>query len=293
VAACILNDGFFSGKHMAAGLSHPPHIAFVGAGNMASSIIGGLIESGHPAECISAADPFPVSLERLREIAPVATYSDNLAAVQVADIIILAVKPQVMAAATDSIATAVQSNRSLVISIAAGVTIASMQARLGPEAAIVRCMPNTPALVGCGASGLFANDKTSAKQREFAQLVLSAVGITCWVESEPELDAITALSGSGPAYFFLFIEAMVDAGIALGLDAKTARTLALQTSLGASRMAIESDVDLVELRRRVTSPGGTTERAIQSFELDGLRKIVAKAMCAAADRAAEMAREMG
>jgi pyrroline-5-carboxylate reductase len=266
VAPCILNDGFFSGKHMAVGQSHPPHIAFVGAGNMASSIIGGLIESGHPAECISAADPFTGSLERLREIAPVATYSDNLAAVQNADIIILAVKPQVMAAATDSIATAVQSNRALVISIAAGVTIASMQARLGPEAAIVRCMPNTPALVGCGASGLFANDKTSAKQREFAQLVLSAVGTTCWVDSEPELDAITALSGSGPAYFFLFIEAMVDAGIALGLDERTAHALALQTSLGASRMAIESDVDLVELRRRVTSPGGTTERAIQSFE---------------------------
>jgi pyrroline-5-carboxylate reductase len=278
---------------MAVGLSHLPHIAFVGGGNMASSIIGGLIESGHPAGCISAADPFPASLERLREIAPVATYSDNLAAVQVADIIILAVKPQVMAEATASIAAAVQTNCSLVISIAAGVTIASMQARLGPEAAIVRCMPNTPALIGCGASGLFANDKTSVEQRKFAQLVLSAVGITCWVNSEPELDAITALSGSGPAYFFLFIEAMINAGIELGLDVKTARTLALQTSLGASRMACESDVDLVELRRRVTSPGGTTERAIQCFEQDGLRGIVAKAMYAAADRATEMAREMG
>jgi pyrroline-5-carboxylate reductase len=293
VAPCILNDSFFTGKHMAIGHLHPPHIAFVGAGNMAGSIIGGLIESGHPADCISAADPLPASLERLREIAPVAIYGDNLAAVQVADIIILAVKPQVMAAATDSIAAAVQANRSLVISIAAGVTIASMQARLGPAAAIVRCMPNTPALIGCGASGLFANDKTSAKQREFAQLVLSAVGITCWVDSEPELDAITALSGSGPAYFFLFIEALVNSGIALGLDGKMARTLALQTSLGASRMALESDLDLVELRRRVTSPGGTTERAIQSFEQDGLRNIVSKALCAAADRAAEMAREMG
>lgn len=278
---------------MAIGHSHPPHIAFVGAGNMASSIIGGLLESGHPANCISAADPFPASLERLRAIAPVAIYSDNLAAVQVADIIILAVKPQMMAEATDSIAAAVRANRSLVISIAAGVTIASMQARLGPAAAIVRCMPNTPALIGCGASGLFANDKTSAEQREFAQLVLSAVGITCWVYSEPELDAITALSGSGPAYFFLFIEALVNSGIELGLDGKTARTLALQTSLGASRMALESDLDLVELRRRVTSPGGTTERAIQSFEQDGLRNTVANALRAAADRAVEMAREMG
>jgi len=278
---------------MAAGLAHPPHIAFVGAGNMAGSIVGGLIESGHPANRISAADPFPVSLERLREIAPVAVFSDNSAAVSGADIIILAVKPQVMGEATDSIAAAVKANRAMVISIAAGVTIASMQARLGPEAAIVRCMPNTPALIGCGASGLFANDKTSTKQREFAQLVLSAVGITCWVDSEAELDAITALSGSGPAYFFLFIESMVDAGITLGLDAKTAHILALQTALGASRMALESDVDLQELRRRVTSPGGTTERAIQSFEQDGLRQIVTRAMRAATDRAAEMAREMG
>ncbi len=278
---------------MAVELSHPPHIAFVGAGNMASSIIGGLIASGHPADRMSAADPFPTSLERLREIAPVAVYSDNVAAAHGADIIILAVKPQVMAQATASIATTVRASGSLVISIAAGITIASMLARLGPKTAIVRCMPNTPALIGCGASGLFANDQTSARQREFAQYVLSAVGITCWVNSEAELDAITALSGSGPAYVFLFIEAMVAAGIELGLDANTAQQLALQTSLGASRMAQESDVDLAELRRRVTSPGGTTERAIQSFEQHGLRKVVANAMRAAADRAAEMAQELG
>ena len=271
----------------------PPHIAFVGAGNMASSIIGGLIGSGHPAARISAADPFPASIARLRDIAPVNVFSDNVAAVHGADIIILAVKPQVMAEATASIASAVRASGALVISIAAGVTIDSMLARLGPATAIVRCMPNTPALIGCGASGLFANENTSPQQREFAQYVLSAVGITCWVSSETELDAITALSGSGPAYLFLFIEAMVAAGIGLGLDAKTAQQLALQTSLGASRMALESDVDLVELRRRVTSPGGTTERAIESFEHDGLRTLVTNAMRAAADRAAEMAQELG
>lgn len=260
---------------------------------MASSIIGGLIESGHPADRISAADPYPATLEQLRKLAPIAVYSDNVAAVRGAQIIILAVKPQVMAEVTDSIAKAVQASGALVISIAAGVTIASMQARLGPQAAIVRCMPNTPALLGCGASGLFANEKTSAQQRQFAQLVLSAVGITCWVSSEQELDAITALSGSGPAYFFLFLEAMVEAGVELGLDVLTAQQLALQTSLGAARMAVESDVGLVELRRRVTSPGGTTERAIQSFEQDGLRTTVTKAMRAAAERAAEMARDLG
>jgi pyrroline-5-carboxylate reductase len=278
---------------MADALSQLPRIAFVGAGNMASSIIGGLIASGHCADHISAADPFPASLDRLREIAPVAVHSNNASAVAGADIIILAVKPQVMAEATDSIAVAVQTRGSLVISIAAGVTIDSMQARLGPTAAIVRCMPNTPALLGCGASGLFANSNVSEQQREFAQHVLSAVGITCWVNSEPELDAITALSGSGPAYFFLLTEAMVDAGVALGLNRDTATQLAKQTGLGAARMALESDVDLAELRRRVTSPGGTTERAIQSFENDKLRDVVSRAMRAASDRAVEMSREMG
>lgn len=278
---------------MADGHSQLPRIAFVGAGNMASSIIGGLLESGHPGDHISAADPFPASLERLRDIAPIAIHSDNTAAVQGADIVILAVKPQVMATATASIAAAVRQQGSLVISIAAGVTINSMQARLGPTAAIVRCMPNTPALLGCGASGLFANHNVSDRQREFAQNVLSAVGITRWVNSEAELDAITALSGSGPAYFFLLTEAMVDAGVALGLDRDTATALAMQTSLGAARMALESDVDLVELRRRVTSPGGTTERAIHSFEQDRLRDVVSRAMRAAADRAVEMSMEMG
>jgi pyrroline-5-carboxylate reductase len=260
---------------------------------MASSIIGGLIESGHPATAIAAADPFPASLEKLQEIGPVAVYSDNTQAVQGADIIILAVKPQVMAEATQSIAAAVKANNAVVISIAAGVTIASMAKRLGEEAAIVRCMPNTPALVGCGASGLYANDKTSIQQREYAQLVVTAVGTSCWVDTEQELDAITALSGSGPAYFFLFMEAMIDAGIALGLDRETSAQLAMQTGLGASRMALENDIDLAELRRRVTSPGGTTQRAIESFEKDGLRDVVSRAMQAAADRAAEMAREMG
>ena len=270
-----------------------PHIAFIGAGNMASSIIGGLIESGHPAGKISAADPFAPSLERLREIAPVNLCADNAEAAAAADVVIMAVKPQVMAEAINSIARAVRSRRALVISIAAGITITSMQARLGPEAAIVRCMPNTPALLGCGASALFANNRVSALQRDYAEAILSAVGISCWVPDELSLDAITALSGSGPAYFFLFMEAMIDAGVQLGLDRATATTMTMQTALGAARMALESDVDLVELRRRVTSPAGTTERAIQSFEDNGLRTLVNGALQAAADRAAEMAREMG
>jgi len=270
-----------------------PHIAFIGAGNMASSIIGGLIESGHPAGLISAADPFPASLERLTEIAPVNVCADNATAVAGADVVIMAVKPQVMGEATNSIARAVRARRALVISIAAGVTITSIQARLGPEAAIVRCMPNTPALLGCGASAMFANAHVSTRQREHAEAILSAVGIASWVPEESALDAITALSGSGPAYFFLFMEAMIDAACELGLDRETATTMALQTGLGAARMARESDVDLVELRRRVTSPGGTTERAVESFENDGLRTLVTNALRAAAQRSAELAREMG
>lgn len=270
-----------------------PTIAFVGAGNMASSIIGGLLDSGHPAARLHAADPFPASLERLREMGPVGLHSDNAAAVADADVVIMAVKPQVMAEASASVAAAVQANGALVISIAAGVTVDSMLARLGPGTAIVRCMPNTPALLGCGASGLYANAHVSDRQRAHAQNILGAVGSTCWVDTEQALDAITALSGSGPAYFFLFMEAMIDTGCEFGLARDTATALATQTALGAARMARESDVDLVELRRRVTSPAGTTERAIQSFEADGLREIITRAMQAAADRAAEMAREMG
>jgi pyrroline-5-carboxylate reductase len=268
-------------------------IAFVGAGNMASSIIGGLVQSGHLAANIRAADPFPASLERLLQIAPVTACADNAEAVADAEVVILAVKPQVMAEAMNSIAPAVKANGALVISIAAGITIASMQQRLGETAAIVRCMPNTPALLGCSASALYANPRVSDLQREYAQGILGAVGITRWVPEESALDAITALSGSGPAYFFLLMEAMIDAGCELGLDRDTATAMATQTALGAARMAVDSEVDLVELRRRVTSPGGTTERAVQSFERSGLRTTVSAAMHAAADRAAEMAREMG
>ncbi len=270
-----------------------PHIAFVGAGNMASSIIGGLVEAGHPPERISAADPFPASLEKLRQLAPVAVFEDNAQAIAGADVVILAVKPQVMAELLPGIADAVRENGALVISIAAGITLQSMQDRLGAETAIVRCMPNTPALLRCGASGLYASEQVSEQQKAHAERILSAVGITAWVDSETDLDTVTALSGSGPAYFFLFMEAMIDRASAMGLERDTAAQLCMQTALGAARMALENEVDLVELRRRVTSPGGTTERAVESFEHGGLRGIVSDALQAAADRAAEMAREMG
>jgi pyrroline-5-carboxylate reductase len=260
---------------------------------MASSIVGGLLDSGHAAQALSVADPFPESLERIQSLGALKTHSNNADAVTGAQVVILAVKPQVMADVTASISSAVEESNAVVISVAAGVTIDTMQQRFGGNAAIVRCMPNTPALLGCGATGLYANDLTSSSQRELAQYILDAVGLTCWVEEEKQLDAITALSGSGPAYFFLFLEAMIDAACDLGLDKDTATKLACQTALGASRMALEDESDLVELRRRVTSPGGTTERAVASFEESALRDVVTNAMRAAADRAAEMAREMG
>ncbi|MEH6589427.1 MAG: pyrroline-5-carboxylate reductase [Halioglobus sp.] len=270
-----------------------PRIAFIGAGNMASSIIGGLLESGHPASHISAADPYPGSLEKLQAIAPITVGDDNATVAAGADVIILAVKPQVMAEATASIRGEVQASGAVSISIAAGITIDAMQTRLGSDAAIIRCMPNTPALLGCGASALFANTHTSPTQKTYAQTILSAVGLTSWVDSEAQLDAITALSGSGPAYYFLFMEAMIASGVAMGLDKETATAMTLQTALGAARMAKEGDVDLAELRRRVTSPGGTTERAVEAFEQGDIRGLVDHAMQAALIRAEEMAKEMG
>jgi pyrroline-5-carboxylate reductase len=260
---------------------------------MATSIVGGLVEAGHPPDHIRAADPFPQSLEKLQQVAPVVTCEDNNTAVRDADVVILAVKPQVMADVCQDIAPSVSDSAPVVISIAAGITIDSMLSWLGQDTAVVRCMPNTPALLGCGATGLFANANVSQQQRAHAEQVLSAVGILNWVPLERNLDAVTALSGSGPAYFFLFVEAMIEAGVGQGLERETATELALQTALGAARMASENEVDLVELRRRVTSPGGTTQAAIESFEEAGLRQVVSNAMQAAADRAEAMAREMG
>ena len=260
---------------------------------MAASIIGGLVDAGHPAQRIRAADPHAETLQRLSATAPVIACGDNNEAVAGADVVILAVKPQVMATGCADIAPALANGNTLVISIAAGITLESMQGWLGETTAIVRCMPNTPALLGCGASALYASAQVSAQQQEWAASILDAVGITEWVESEADLDPVTALSGSGPAYFFLFMEAMIDAAVEQGLPRDTATRLTLQTCLGASRMALENEVDLAELRRRVTSPGGTNQAAVESFESSGLRDLVGSAMQAAADRARAMAKEMG
>ena len=268
-------------------------IGFIGGGNMASSIIGGLVASGVSASNIWASDPNADSLAKLREVAAVHTGSDNNALISQVNVVILAVKPQLMKVVALDIAAAVQTHQPLIITIAAGVASASLATWLGGSpAAIVRCMPNTPALVRSGATGLYANDQVSAAQRRQASTILEAVGLALWVDNEAQLDAVTAVSGSGPAYFFLVMEAMQAAGRDMGLSAEVAQQLTLQTALGAAKMAVASDVDVGELRRRVTSPKGTTERAINILEDGGLRQLFAHALDGARVRAEELAIEL-
>jgi len=271
---------------------HSHTIGFIGAGNMASAIIGGLIDQGFPAHHIWAADPYAESLEKLKAIAPVHTSQDNKHVIAQADIVVLAVKPQQMKAVCTDIQASLALKKPLIISIAAGITCTMLEQWISSTAALVRCMPNTPALVQTAASGLFANRNVSAHQRESSESLLNAIGISHWVAEESLLDAVTALSGSGPAYFFMLMELMIASGEKLGLDADTAKALTLQTALGAAKMALNSDVDAKELRRRVTSPNGTTEAAIKSFEADQFAAIVDRALSAADARSKSLAEEM-
>ncbi|KAI2679140.1 pyrroline-5-carboxylate reductase [Pseudomonas sp. TNT3] len=266
-------------------------IAFIGAGNMAASLIGGLRAKGLDATQIRASDPGAETRARVNAEHGIEVFADNADAIQGADVVVLAVKPQAMKAVCEAIRPSLKPNQ-LVVSIAAGITCASMNNWLGDQP-IVRCMPNTPALLRQGVSGLFATGQVTAEQREQAQELLSAVGIALWLNEEQQLDAVTAVSGSGPAYFFLLIEAMTAAGVKLGLPAEIAAQLTLQTALGAAHMAVASDVDAAELRRRVTSPAGTTEAAIKSFQAGGFEALVEKALGAAAHRSAEMAEQLG
>ncbi|HCS43183.1 MAG TPA: pyrroline-5-carboxylate reductase [Pseudomonas sp.] len=266
-------------------------IAFIGAGNMAASLIGGLRAKGLDAGQIRASDPGAETRAKVNAEHGIDVFADNAEAIQGADVVVLAVKPQAMKAVCEAIRPTLQPHQ-LVVSIAAGITCASMNNWLGAQP-VVRCMPNTPALLRQGVSGLFATAEVTAEQRQQAQELLSAVGIALWLNEEQQLDAVTAVSGSGPAYFFLLIEAMTAAGVKLGLPADIAAQLTLQTALGAAHMAVASDVDAAELRRRVTSPAGTTEAAIKSFQAGGFEALVEKALGAAAHRSAEMAEQLG
>lgn len=267
-------------------------IGFIGGGNMAASIIGGLLASGIDAENIRSGDPNADSLSKLSALGNIQTSQDNHAIIPGCDVIVMAVKPQLMKTVASEISALVQQHRPMIISIAAGITSDSLNRWLGGNLAIVRCMPNTPALLRCGATGLYANDAVSEQQRHLAEKIMQATGLALWVDNEADLDAVTAVSGSGPAYFFLLMEAMQATGEKLGLNSEIAAKLSQQTALGAARMALESNVDVAELRRRVTSPKGTTERAITIFEDGGFRQLVDAALSGAALRAEELGREL-
>ena len=263
-------------------------IAFIGGGNMARSLIGGLVARGVPAASIRVAEPVPELRDSLARDFGVHTFTDNATAAANATTWVFAVKPQVMRAVCEALVPAAQAVRPLVVSIAAGITAAQLERWLGGSIAVVRTMPNTPALLGAGVTGLFANDCVDAVQRAQVEDLLEATGKTVWIDEEQRMDAVTAVSGSGPAYVFLLAEAMQAAGEAEGLSGEAARTLVQQTILGAARMLVENDEMPSELRRRVTSPGGTTQAAIENFEAGGFRELVASAIHAATERGRQL-----
>jgi pyrroline-5-carboxylate reductase len=272
-------------------------IAFIGGGNMARSLIGGLLKTGIASSAISVAEPRADARQDLGREFGVACFAENRLAAADADVLLLAVKPQIMPSLHAELRDSLQRHRPLLISIAAGVRVDQLERWFGHGLPIVRCMPNTPALIGAGATGLYANNRVSPAQRAQAQHMLDAVGLTRWIDDERLMDTVTAVSGSGPAYFFALVEALEDAAVAQGMPRETARALAAQTCLGAGRMMVESGEDPAVLRQRVTSPNGTTQAALESFAADGLPRITARAVAAATRRGEEMAaaldKEMG
>lgn len=276
------------GIHYLAGMTQDS-IAFIGGGNMARSLIGGLVARGRAATTLRVAEPVPALRDALAADFGVATLATAPEAAAGAGTWVLAVKPQVLREVCGSLAGLAQAQRPLVVSIAAGITTAQIDRWLGGGQAVVRTMPNTPALVGAGATGLYANPAVAGDQRLAAEILMQATGITAWIPDEALMDAVTAVSGSGPAYVFLLAEAMQAAGEAQGLAPDTARRLVVQTLLGASRMLDESGDAAALLRQRVTSPGGTTQAAVESFEADGFRTLVDRAIAAATRRGRELA----
>lgn len=267
-------------------------IAFIGGGNMATSLVGGLLAAGTTPASILIAEPDADRRSFLSRQFGIATTASNLETLQ-QDVVVLSVKPQMMRAVCRQLAASENAGTPLYVSIAAGIRTNAIARWLGGTADIVRCMPNTPALIRCGATALYADESVSEAQRQLASTILGAAGITVWVDKEDLMDAVTAVSGSGPAYYFLLMEAMQTAAVSLGLDPETAGKLIIQTALGAARMADESDIGLAELRARVTSRGGTTAAAISSFEDNRFHINVSKAIHAAYNRSRELADELG
>lgn len=267
-------------------------IAFIGGGNMGRSLIGGLIAKGVRAAQIVVADPYAPTRQTLESDYNVQTVDSNLDAVRDANVVLLAVKPQELRKVVTAMQKEILHRRPLLISVAAGILAADIQHWAG-GAAVVRCMPNRPALQGCGVTALYANTGVSGSERALAEQILGAVGATLWVERETDMDTVTAISGSGPAYFFLLIEMLEAAGQSLGLPAQVARKLAVETAYGSGFMARATTDSPATLREQVTSKGGTTEAALRHLEASNVRAIFAQAVAAAAQRSAQLAKELG
>lgn len=268
-------------------------VGFIGGGNMASSLVKGLIASGHSTDLLWVSDTNQDALHDLQTTLKVNITDNNIDLVNKVDVVVLAVKPQVLRSVAEQINRALKMRKILVVSIVAGIVQDSLAEWIGIDIAIVRCMPNTPALVRTGATALYANNNVNDEQKDLAENILRAVGICLWVEHESQLDAVTAVSGSGPAYYFLLMEAMEYAALELGLTEHVARLLIQQTALGAAKIALESEETPGQLRERVTSPGGTTEEAIKMFDQGGFTQLVSKALHAARDRSIDMSKELG
>jgi pyrroline-5-carboxylate reductase len=262
------------------------HIVFIGGGNMASALIAGLLREGFGAEKISAIEHNVDAQHRLHSEFRIAVGAELNEAAVAADVVVLAVKPQQLQSVAGQLKPLL--NKQLVVSIAAGIRASTLSAWLGGYDLVVRTMPNTPAMIGAGVTALFALPAVSALQRSQAEMIMEAAGSVVWLEQEALMDAVTAVSGSGPAYVFYFMEAMQQAGMDLGLSADAARQLTLETFLGAAKLAEAGTEDVAELRARVTSKGGTTEQAILSMQAAGVQDAIVQAVHAAARRSREL-----
>jgi pyrroline-5-carboxylate reductase len=269
------------------------NIGFIGGGNMSESLIGGLLASGHKPSLIHVSEPDENRRELLQKKYRINCRESNIELAERSDLLLFAVKPQLLQQIALPLHQAVQAKQSTIISIAAGVRSTDLEKWLGGELAIVRVMPNTPALVRAGASGMYANHRVSDQQRNLAESVMRSVGLTVWLENESQMDIVTALSGSGPAYIFRIIEAMEDAATRSGLSRETSRLLAIETVLGAAKLAVESDDSPAELRQKVTSPGGTTEQGLKRLEQGDIGQVFQNVIDAAIERSQEMGDELG
>lgn len=267
-------------------------IAFIGAGNMTRSIVSGLVKNAYPAELITASNPSIGKLSALQADFSIKVTQDNIEAVNVSDVIVLAVKPQLMEQVCAKLAQQQNLSGKLFVSIAAGITTARLQQMLGAEFPIVRTMPNTPSALGKGMTGLFADTNVNKIDKQYAADLMGQVGEIAWVEKESMINGVIAAAGSSPAYFFLFLEAMQKEAQQQGFDPATARLMVQQAMLGTAEMVCHNPhLELSELRTQVTSKGGTTAKAIESFQQQGLEQLVANAMQAAVKRAEEMAKQ--